>query len=684
MRKLLALLAATVIAATGVQRSDAAVSVDFFYTSLEPHGGWIETSDYGYVWQPSEVAEDWRPYTVGSWAYTDAGWTWVSEEPHGWVTHHYGRWILVESAGWVWVPDTEWAPAWVSWRRSTTHVGWAPLPPEARFERTVGIRTWSDSYYDIGPTNYTFVEVRNIGAPRLATVVLPPQENITIIRETQNITNIVVQNNIIINEGPKYDVIVRESAQPIRRLRLERQTDIVVDGGPRDNWRGRVEGDVFRVAAPEVQVTADVRPPRVQRRIEKATVNRGWKGLEQRAEAKELRAEMRKEAPQPAGLPPEPKFERIAERAKRQRGPQDSTEIPEDVKKQAGEQAVVGTEGEMKERDRAKRRDAKTETADDAAPANAATNPDAAAPGDRANRRDRMKRDGQPATETDSASPDATKPGATTPEATTPDASTPDRQNRRMRERERAGAKAKTDAATDAQDEAKTATEEATSPADAKKQRNAADKAKMEADDAAKATTEGADSAQSEAKSRREAADAAKSEAKARREAADASKTEAETNGADEQKKRRGAAEARARQEAQSSEKAASEAASPATRADSPATSPDRRSPAERAERSPGAAAPAANEQRERANRPGAERPERAERPDRPERPQGAQGADRPNRPDRPQGGQGAPGAERGNRGNGGGGGGAAAEAAREQQKERGGNGNERRGGAPE
>src|SRR5437773_9048607 len=26
-----------------------------FYTKLEPHGAWLETADYGYVWQPREV-----------------------------------------------------------------------------------------------------------------------------------------------------------------------------------------------------------------------------------------------------------------------------------------------------------------------------------------------------------------------------------------------------------------------------------------------------------------------------------------------------------------------------------------------------------------------------------------------------------------------------------------------------
>ncbi len=33
-------------------KADTAVSVDFFYEHLEPHGSWFEMDDYGYVWQP--------------------------------------------------------------------------------------------------------------------------------------------------------------------------------------------------------------------------------------------------------------------------------------------------------------------------------------------------------------------------------------------------------------------------------------------------------------------------------------------------------------------------------------------------------------------------------------------------------------------------------------------------------
>ena len=122
MKKTLALLAASLLATLACApraSRNADVSVDVFYDSLQPYGDWIQTADYGYVWHPRDAAPEWRPYSKGSWAYTDAGWTWVSEEPFGWSrTYHYGRWAQTDEAGWVWVPGETWAPAWVSWRSS--------------------------------------------------------------------------------------------------------------------------------------------------------------------------------------------------------------------------------------------------------------------------------------------------------------------------------------------------------------------------------------------------------------------------------------------------------------------------------------------------------------------------------------------------------------------------------------
>ncbi|HEV7406205.1 MAG TPA: DUF6600 domain-containing protein [Chthoniobacteraceae bacterium] len=311
MRILLTLLAAALLVsplAPSAQAKD--VSVEFFYESLDPYGEWIQTADYGYVFHPKDVQEDWRPYTDGSWAFTDAGWTWVSEEPFGGITYHYGRWTRLQNTGWVWVPDTEWAPAWVSWRRSEQYVGWAPLPPEATFKRDVGISSWSDSYYDVGPSQYTFVAGRDFGAPRLSKVILPRRENVTIIRETKNITNITYTSGGIYNDGPQYSVISRESREPVRRLRLERRDDVVFEGHRvRDEgMRMTIAGDSLRVFAPAVSFRTEAAPQRVGRHVEKVEVDRGWRDVPQ---SQELRVKIQQDTPRaPANLPKQPSFTR--------------------------------------------------------------------------------------------------------------------------------------------------------------------------------------------------------------------------------------------------------------------------------------------------------------------------------------------------------------------------------------
>jgi len=105
------------------------VSVSYFYDEMAPYGRWIDYQPYGWCWTPYDVSADWRPYTAGSWVYTDVGWTWASSEPWGWAAYHYGRWTFDPAYGWVWVPGTTWGPAWVAWYGNDDCVGWAPLSP---------------------------------------------------------------------------------------------------------------------------------------------------------------------------------------------------------------------------------------------------------------------------------------------------------------------------------------------------------------------------------------------------------------------------------------------------------------------------------------------------------------------------------------------------------------------------
>ena len=164
-----------------------------FYEELSPHGRWIDVDDFGYSWQPRVASNrGWRPYVDGSWVWTDYGWTWNSNEPFGWATYHYGRWANLNRVGWVWVPDQQWAPAWVSWRQSNDHVGWAPLPPSRGpvqgFDRDCDLR------YNLGPSSYTFIQTNHFVNQSYNGVCSPQDRNSYHFRRSVNTTRLVPQH----------------------------------------------------------------------------------------------------------------------------------------------------------------------------------------------------------------------------------------------------------------------------------------------------------------------------------------------------------------------------------------------------------------------------------------------------------------------------------------------------------
>src|SRR5579862_6984035 len=91
---------------------DTIPGVETFYDALSPYGTWYDDPSFGWVFAPQDAS--YVPYSNGHWKYTDYGFTWVSAEPFGWATSHYGRWVWANR--WVWAPDTTWGPAWVQWR----------------------------------------------------------------------------------------------------------------------------------------------------------------------------------------------------------------------------------------------------------------------------------------------------------------------------------------------------------------------------------------------------------------------------------------------------------------------------------------------------------------------------------------------------------------------------------------
>ena len=259
------------------------VSIDFFYNNLND-GNWVEVDDYGYCWQPNVVSSnaDWRPYTDGHWAYTDVGWTWVSNEDFGWATYHYGRWVRLEEQGWMWVPGYEWGPAWVSWRTGGDSVGWAPLPPtRERVYEGRAITGHVDVEFDIGPAYYNFVDVRYIGEPVLRDRIYPTSRNVTVISQTVNVTNITYTNSTVYNYGPDYNELSRYSTRPIQRLTLQRETNVNFTTGVRGNEVTKVQGDRLVIAAPvKIQRSAqNVAPKNVKAKITQAKIEHGWSGV---------------------------------------------------------------------------------------------------------------------------------------------------------------------------------------------------------------------------------------------------------------------------------------------------------------------------------------------------------------------------------------------------------------------
>ena len=290
------------------------VPLDFFYDNLAPYGNWQEVGDYGYCWQPYDVDVGWQPYSNGRWVYTDVGWTWDSYEPFGWAVYHYGRWANLNGIGWIWVPGTEWGPGWVSWRNSPRYVGWAPLPPEAQFFQNIGFSGWVDDYYNIGPNNYRFVENQNFGSPRLNSVFIDQRQNLQIIHQTTNITNITYVNNVAYNGGPGYDQQARQSAYPIQRYKLDRRQSF--DGDPRhqtaDHLRSLVRGDSLSMLAMPFSGHASAPPPRLSQRIGNAEINHGWNNVGSPAEVSAMRERLKSKVSVPEQLPSKPRFERSA------------------------------------------------------------------------------------------------------------------------------------------------------------------------------------------------------------------------------------------------------------------------------------------------------------------------------------------------------------------------------------
>lgn len=252
------------------------VSYQSFYDQLSPYGQWVDDPNYGYAWLP-DAGPDFRPYaTNGQWVYTADGWTWASNYPWGWATFHYGRWFFQDGYGWMWVPGTEWAPAWVSWRSSPDYYGWAPLGPNVNIDAAYG------GGYNPPPQYWCFVPHQYVGSPQIRNYYVNPTRNVTIINNTTIIRNTTIINNqggggyvrnVNYGRGPDPQEVGRYSGTTIRPyvIRQSNAPGEQVNNGTLAIYRPRVSeapqgnsrngnGNASRVAPSRVQPLNNVRP----------------------------------------------------------------------------------------------------------------------------------------------------------------------------------------------------------------------------------------------------------------------------------------------------------------------------------------------------------------------------------------------------------------------------------------
>jgi len=262
----LAAILAVLGAGTGLAQTSAGVAVgaavgpidlSFFYQKLADDGEWFQSPNYGWAWTPYDVSADWRPYAQGHWEYTDDGWTWASDEPFGWATYHYGRWYQDPTYGWAWVPGTEWAPAWVAWRNTDDYVGWAPLPPDARWDDTAGLTfTSSDAIpYD----EWSFVPQDHLLDADLSVDFAPVGRNVTLFQRSHDSTRFELRAGHPFDIGFDVGAVETRLGHPVPRATIH-DADDFARGGGRDAsngavnyYRPRVQGSVTATApAPEI------------------------------------------------------------------------------------------------------------------------------------------------------------------------------------------------------------------------------------------------------------------------------------------------------------------------------------------------------------------------------------------------------------------------------------------------
>jgi hypothetical protein len=147
---------------------------------LDENGSWERVyyeGQYRTFWRPTYVSPGWAPFTVGRWTDYYGDNCWIPNEPFGYMTHHYGNWVWLDTSScWYWAPPVVtigvpfgpflsipfgWCPGRVAWLYSGINIGWFPLAPFEPYycyrpwgPRTVVINNYNKYIYNINRYQY--------------------------------------------------------------------------------------------------------------------------------------------------------------------------------------------------------------------------------------------------------------------------------------------------------------------------------------------------------------------------------------------------------------------------------------------------------------------------------------------------------------------------------------------------
>ncbi len=176
---------------------------------LDESGKWDRVNYQGEeleLWRPTAVEPNWQPFTVGRWTDYDEDQVWVPEEPFGYVTHHYGNWLLVDGT-WYWAPPAPvvevaagpsigfgWYPGRVAWISTDADVGWVPLAPA---EVYYSHHYWGPSAVVVGAVPVISIAIGRLAFASAAVVV--PQASFYSVTNYSPVRVININRTTIIN-----------------------------------------------------------------------------------------------------------------------------------------------------------------------------------------------------------------------------------------------------------------------------------------------------------------------------------------------------------------------------------------------------------------------------------------------------------------------------------------------------